>query len=208
MSAILLRNSSRRKQSGQKKEAKPTSAGRARFQFPGPSIRPSEYPSQSAPISLARKSPLSLSAVSPSLSQETPHGSASFLLSFSSLSPSRPFWPRLSSAPIGPSMAPFVPRGMLRTSIILPDPAGFTDTSQEQMNASHFDGFMNTLGERTGREDLLFSSRSSFYIAWIRPSSRRVSPRRAAVFGLLAPRRSRPNGARRLGELASFESRR
>lgn len=44
-------------------------------------------------------------------------------------------------------MAPLVPRGMLRTSIILPDPAGFTDTSQEQMNASHFDGFMNTLGE-------------------------------------------------------------
>jgi len=44
-------------------------------------------------------------------------------------------------------MAPLVPKGMLRTSIILPDPAGFTDTSQEQMNASHFDGFMNTLGE-------------------------------------------------------------
>lgn len=28
-----------------------------RFQFPGPSIRPSEYPSQSVPISLAPKAP-------------------------------------------------------------------------------------------------------------------------------------------------------
>lgn len=164
----MHRNSSRRKQSGQKKEAKPTSAGRARFQFPGPSIRPSEYPSQSAPISLARESPLPLAAVSPSLSHKKRlidrHRSFSLSLSLS------PFWPRLSSAPIGPSMAPFVPRGMLRTSIILPDPAGFTDTSQEQMNASHFDGFMNTLGERgRGQEDLLFSSRSFFYIAWIDP---------------------------------------
>jgi len=42
---------------------------------------------------------------------------------------------------------------MLRTSIILPDPAGFTDTLQEQMNASHFDGFdgfMNILGKDGG----------------------------------------------------------
>lgn len=141
----MLRNSSRRKQSGQEKEAKPTSAGRARFQFPGPSIHPSEYPSQSAPISLAREVPsLFIRRLSFSLSQETPHGSTSF-------SPSRSFWPRLSSAPIGPSTAPLVPRGMLRTSIILPDPASFTDTSQEQMNASHFDGFMNTLGEDGAR---------------------------------------------------------
>lgn len=47
-------------------------------------------------------------------------------------------------------MAPLVVRGMLRTSIILPDPASFTDTSQEQMNASYFDGFMNILDEDGG----------------------------------------------------------
>lgn len=114
------------------------------------------------------KSPLTLYAVSPSLTRN-----ASWIDIVLSLSLSRSFWPRLSSALIGSSMAPLVPRGMLRTSIILPDPAGFTDTSQEQMNASHFDGFMNILHTlrawRTGREDLLFSSRSSFYIAWVDP---------------------------------------
>lgn len=45
----------------EEKEAKPTSVRWARFQFPGPSIRPSESPCHAAPISLALLSPLFLS---------------------------------------------------------------------------------------------------------------------------------------------------
>lgn len=88
---------------------------------------------------------------------------------------------------------------MLRTSIILPDPAGFTDTSQEQMNASHFDGFMNTLsedGENGARGSVVFVEILLLHRT-NRPvlSSHRDPPGRAVVFILLAPRRSRPNGA-------------
>lgn len=152
------------------------------------------------------RSPLSFYPLSLSRSQETPHGSTSFFLS---LSLSLAFFLAPSLFRSDRSMAPFVPRGMLRTSIILPDPVGFTDTSQEQMNASHFDGFMNILGEDGGWGERICCFRRD------PPStshgSTLFSPRfarRAAVFGLLAPRRSHPNGARRLGELASFESRR
>jgi len=70
-------------------------------------------------------------------------------------------------------MAPL--QGMLRTSIILANPAGFMDTSREQMNAGHFDGFMNTVDRRMEQdgEDPLFSWRS-------RPSLAILSPARSA----------------------------
>lgn len=196
MRAILFRNSSRRKQSGQEEKAKPTSAHRA-FSI-------SRTINTSLGIPLPRvfqslwlpKSLLPSFAISLSLLRET--------LRIDKFSLSLSFWSRFSSVPIGLSMAPLVPKGMLRTSIILPDPAGFMDTSQEQMNASHFDGFMNTLGERRGERIRCFRHppiyRADRLILFLLRSSWRVS-----LLILLAPRRSRPNGARRLGKLASFE---
>jgi len=101
--------------------------------------------SLSLSLSLAQVPSLSSSSSSSGLSLP-PTRNASRIDNALDASPSLPlsFRSRLSSAPIGPPMAPL--KGMLRTSIILANPAGFTDTSQEQMNASHFDAFMNTPG--------------------------------------------------------------
>lgn len=113
-----------------------------RFQFPGPSIRSSEYPSQSVPISLAPqvpspfKRPLSFSFVRNASDRQ--------MLSLSLfLSHSAPFLFRSDRSVDG------APRTEGDAAYIyhFTSPAGFTDTLQEQMNASHFDGFMNTLGE-------------------------------------------------------------
>lgn len=101
----------------------------------------SESPSRGAPISpVPSRSPF-LSASTVFLSaRETPRGSTMFLLSLSLF-----LFGLFRSDRSVRRWRPSYRRGCcVHLSFY---PAGFTDTSQEQMNASHFDGFMNTLGE-------------------------------------------------------------